>query len=63
MEIKEIKQTLLEASEGHILTNGKSYGNVVALGEGDSPENWYEITVNEYEAKLAEKSETNAEIV
>ena len=55
MEIKEIKQTLLEASEGHILTNGTSYGKVVALGVGDKPENWSEITTEEYEKILEEQ--------
>jgi hypothetical protein len=55
MEIKEIKQTLLEASEGKILTNGTAYGKVVALGAGDKAENWYEIPIEEYEAALAEE--------
>lgn len=55
MEIKEIKQTLLEASEGKILTNGTAYGKVVALGVGDKAENWHEIPIEEYEAALAEK--------
>ena len=55
MEIKEIKVTIIEASEGHILTNGSAYGKVVSLGVGDSAENWHEITVEEYEEILAEE--------
>ena len=56
MEIIEIKQTLIKAGEGHILTNGSSYGNkVVALGVGDKPENWSEITTEEYEKILEEQ--------
>jgi hypothetical protein len=57
MEIKEIKQTLLEASEGKILTNGTSYGKVVALGMGDKAENWYEIDLEEYEKLFEEAPE------
>lgn len=61
MEIKEIKQTLLEASEGKILTNGTSYGKVVALGVGDKAENWYEIDLEEYEKILEEETPVEAE--
>lgn len=61
MEIKEIKQTLFEASEGKILTNGTSYGKVVALGVGDKAENWYEIDLEEYEKILEEETPAEAE--
>lgn len=57
MEIKEVKQTIIEASEGHILTNGKSFGKVVALGSTDSADNWYEITEEEYNKIEAEQTE------
>lgn len=57
MEIKEVKQTIIEASEGHILTNGHSYGKVVALGSTDSADNWYEITEEEYNKIEAEQTE------
>ena len=57
MEIKEIKQTLLEASDGYILTNGNAYGKVVALGVGDKAENWYEIPLEEYEKIFEEPEE------
>ena len=57
MEIKEIKQTLLEASEGKILTNGTAYGKVVALGVGDKADNWYEIDLEEYEKLFEEAPE------
>ncbi len=54
----------LTASEGMVLTNGSVYGTVVYLGVNDSPENWYEITEEEYAdilAKLeAELDEANA---
>ena len=47
----------LVATEGMILTNGESYGRTVFLGTGDSPDNWYEITEAEYEARMAEEAE------
>lgn len=49
MQVKQVTHTVLTASEGHILTNGTSYGYSVALGIYDSPENWYEIPIEEYE--------------
>ena len=43
----------LTATDGMVLTNGKVYGRVVYLGVGDSPDNWYEITDEEYAEILA----------
>lgn len=51
----------LTATEGMILTNGEIYGRFVFLGTGDSPDNWYEITEAEYEAKMAEETEDATE--
>lgn len=36
------------ASEGTRLTNGVIFGKVIDLGEGDSPDNYHEITEEEY---------------
>ena len=36
------------ASEGTRLTNGVIFGKVIDLGEGDSPDNYQEITEEEY---------------
>ena len=49
--------TIIKADEGMILTNGNAYGATVALGALDSPENWHEITLEEYAAILDAESE------
>lgn len=37
------------ATEGMILTNGEIYGKTVFLGNSDSPDNWWEIPMENYE--------------
>jgi hypothetical protein len=32
-----------------ILTNGQAYGREIYLGCNDSPDNWSEITIEDYE--------------
>ena len=39
---------MLKADEGKVLTNGEVYGKVIVLGNGDKPENYHEITDEEY---------------
>lgn len=55
MIIENTTQTVLRPSEGRILTNGTAYGEVVALGAGDSPDNWYEISIEEYSRIMSEQ--------
>ena len=53
-------QTVLKAEEGKLLTNGDTFGIVVYLAKNDSADNWYEITVEEYETMIADEGgETN----
>ena len=44
----------LIASEGMVLTNGDAYGKEVFLGIGDSPDNWWEISEEEYKKRTQE---------
>ena len=50
-----IKITKLTASNGHVLTNGEAYGKEIYLGVNDAPENWHEITDEEYAAIVADQ--------
>ena len=44
------------ASDGMVLTNGKSFGRVVFLATGDSKNNWYEITEEQYNQIIENES-------
>lgn len=48
-----IKETItrikLTASEGMILTDGVTYGKIIYLADGKSPDDYREITESEYE--------------
>ena len=48
MEMITIELRKLTATEGMVLTNGDTYSKEVYLGCNDSPDNWYEITEEEY---------------
>ena len=51
IETKIVELRILTASEGKVLTDGEAYSSVggqVYLGVNDSPENWHEITEEEY---------------
>lgn len=58
MKVETVTKTILRASEGHRLTNGTAYGETVVLGVGDSPDNWHEITIEEYNEILKEQEES-----
>ena len=43
-----MEENKIVAREGYILTNGCAFGKIVFLGVHDLKENWYEITIDEY---------------
>ena len=52
VKIEKIELRVLKADEDKVLTNGEVYsgiGGAVYLGINDTPENWREITKEEYE--------------
>lgn len=51
-----MERTKLTATAGMVLTNGEIYGTEVFLGIGDSKDNWYEITQNEADSRMAERA-------
>ena len=57
-----IEGNIITASEGMVLTNGENYATVVRLGDWDSPDNWHEVSKEEYEKKMAEMA-SDAEVM
>lgn len=49
-----MKRIKIVASEGNWLTNGELYGKIVYLCESNSPDDWYEISEEEYQEKTRE---------
>lgn len=60
MKKEIIKRTKLTAEDGMVLTNGEVYSKEVYLGSDDSPDNWHEITEEEY-AEIQKAMETEQE--
>ena len=48
---------VLTAHDGMILTNGEVYGTQIYLAEGVDASAFYEITREEYEARMASENE------
>lgn len=59
MEIKTFEMRELKADSGMVLTNGETFSSVggsVYLGINDSPDNWHEITEEQYNSMTQEQS-------
>lgn len=52
-----MERVILRATQGKVLTNGEIYGRIIYLAQGMDGSNFYEITEEEYQAKLAEEEE------
>lgn len=50
-----MKRSVLRANDGMVLTNGEVFGKTVYPSVNDSPENWHEITLEEYERIMKER--------
>jgi hypothetical protein len=57
MEITTIELRKLTATEGYVLTDGETYSKEIYLGVNDKPDNWHEITEEEYAEVLKEQEE------
>ena len=54
-------QIILHAEEGKILTNGDICGKIIYLPESASPDDFHEISIEEYEKILAERESKETE--
>lgn len=48
----------IEASKGHILTDGKVYGRKIYLADGEDETRYYEITKEEYDILTSSNDDT-----
>ena len=55
MKTTEIKTIKIEAEEGKMLTDGNTYGSIIYLASNRSVDEFYEITIAEYEKIMAEQ--------
>lgn len=63
MEKTTIKIIQLVASDGMVLTNGETYSREVYLGVNDTPDNWHEITEQEYNDIIEQEADEPIEDV
>lgn len=61
MEKTTIKIIQLVASDGMVLTNGETYSREVYLGVNDTPDNWHEITEQEYNDIIEQEADEHIE--
>jgi hypothetical protein len=60
--MKIAKITIIEASDGMVLYNGKGFGSRIRLADWDSPDNWWEITEEEA-AEIRRERKKRAEAI
>lgn len=64
LKTKTVELRILTASKGKVLTDGETFSSVggdVYLGVNDSPDNWREITEEEYNEIIAKQEIGNEE--
>lgn len=53
---------VLKALKGMVYTNGEVFGNEIELAVSDSPDNWYQISVEEMKKIENEREEKPDEV-
>lgn len=57
-----MKSNLLVAKKGMVFTDGTTYGKQIRIAKGENPDNYREITIEEYET-ITEQSDENEGVV
>ena len=57
-----VEGKIITASEGMMLTNDEIYASSIRLGDWDSVDNYHEITIEEYQAKMAELEDEDVKL-
>lgn len=52
-------ERIIKSQKGMVFTNGEVFAKEIELAVSDSPDNWYEITVEEAEKIQNERNEVN----
>ena len=63
MKQKIVKQILITAEEGMVLTNGKIYATQIRISNNMKPEDFWEIPKSEYDSIAAESRKEEAKLV
>ena len=58
----KINGNLIFADDGMMLTEGNNYGSTISLAEDRKPDEYTEITIEEYEERMGKKENNDSTV-